>query len=162
MKRTILSGLALMVLAAPVAAMAQPATNWQTNRGWDRDSFWRGAAADPRQRMDFLQQRIDRGVSDGSLTRKEARNSQKELNRIRRDARNMGRINDREAASLNSRLDNLAQKIRWRRTDNDYGAGTGPRGSDYDRRFATDYDASRYYRDDPRYQERRLSGQDEV
>jgi hypothetical protein len=159
--KTILSGLALMALAAPVAAIAQPATNWQGNRGWDRDSFWRGAASDPMRRMDFLQQRIDRGASDGSLTRKEARNSRKELNNIRRDARNMGRINDREAASLNSRLDSLAQKIRWRHTDNDYRAGTGPQ-SNYDRRFATDYDASRYYRDDPRYQERRLSAQDEV
>ncbi len=29
-------------------------------------------------------------------------------------------------------------------------------------RFATDYDATRYYRDDPRYQERRLSSDDEV
>jgi hypothetical protein len=28
--------------------------------------------------------------------------------------------------------------------------------------YATDYDAARYYRDDPRYQERRLSSNDEV
>ena len=28
--------------------------------------------------------------------------------------------------------------------------------------YATDYDAARYYREDPRYQERRLSAQDEV
>jgi hypothetical protein len=28
--------------------------------------------------------------------------------------------------------------------------------------YATDYDASRYYREDPRYQERRLSANDEV
>lgn len=31
-----------------------------------------------------------------------------------------------------------------------------------DDRYATDYDASRYYRDDPRYTERRLSSNDEV
>ncbi|MES2450048.1 glycine zipper 2TM domain-containing protein [Sphingomonas sp. QA11] len=31
-----------------------------------------------------------------------------------------------------------------------------------DRRFATDYDASRDYRDDPRYTERRLSSNDQV
>ena len=33
---------------------------------------------------------------------------------------------------------------------------------DPDGRYATDYDASRYYRDDPRYQERRLGANDEV
>ena len=32
----------------------------------------------------------------------------------------------------------------------------------YDDPYATDYDAARYYRDDPRYSERRLSAQDEV
>lgn len=38
----------------------------------------------------------------------------------------------------------------------------GPR--DYGRRddFSTDYDAARYYRDDPRYRERRLTAEDEV
>jgi hypothetical protein len=39
----------------------------------------------------------------------------------------------------------------------------GYRGSSYDDdRFATDYDAARYYRDDSRYTERRLSSNDEV
>jgi hypothetical protein len=50
----------------------------------------------------------------------------------------------------------------------------GNRGSRYNDRYdnrgsygsrdpyATDYDASRYYRDDPRYRERQLSAQDEV
>jgi hypothetical protein len=37
----------------------------------------------------------------------------------------------------------------------------GPRG-DYRDPYATDYDATRYYRDDPRYQERRLTAEDEV
>jgi len=158
----ILGGLALMAFAVPVTAIAQPMNNWQANR-WDRDAFWQGSAADPLARIRFLQRRIDRGVSDGSLSRKEARASQRELNQIRHDANRMGRrINDREAAQLNARLDNLAQKIRWRRNDADYGYGTGgPRG-DYDRRFATDYDAARYYRDDPRYTERRLSSNDYV
>ena len=54
------------------------------------------------------------------------------------------------------------------------GRGTGyndPRNSgdphysndpNYDRNYQTDYDASRYYRDDPRYQERTLSSNDQV
>ena len=33
---------------------------------------------------------------------------------------------------------------------------------DYDRRYATDYDATRYYRDDARYQERTLGANDQV
>jgi hypothetical protein len=43
------------------------------------------------------------------------------------------------------------------------GAGYGYDGPDgYDDPYATDYDASRYYRDGAQYQERRLTAQDEV
>jgi len=152
MKKFILGGLACLTLASAVPALAQA--------GWDRDRFWQGVPADPLARMDVMQRRIDRGVSDGSLTRKEARNSQKSLNKIRRDARHMGRIDNREASILNSRLDNLAQKIRLRRNDDDYANGMSR--EDYNRRFATDYDATRYYRDDPRYTDRRLTADDQV
>ena len=41
------------------------------------------------------------------------------------------------------------------------GYGGPPPGYDDDR-FATDYDAARYYRDEPRYAERRLGPDDEV
>jgi hypothetical protein len=153
MKKFILSGLACLTLATSVPVLAQGAS-------WDRERFWQGVSADPLARIDVMQRRIDRGVSDGSLTRKEARNSQQSLNKIRRDARRMGRIDNREASILNSRLDNLAQKIRLRRTDDDYANGMSR--ADYDRRFATDYDAARYYRDDPRYTERRLTSDDQV
>ena len=45
-----------------------------------------------------------------------------------------------------------------------YGYGYGDRYGDgrEENAYRTDYDASRYYRDDPRYQERVLSAQDEV
>ena len=147
MRKSILGALACLTLAGSVPALAQG--GWDRG-GWDRERFWQGASADPLARIDFLQRRIDRGVADGSLTRKEARASQQSLNKIRRDARRMGRIDNREAAQLNDRLDDLARKIRMRRTDEDYA------------RFRTDYDASRYYRDDPRYQERRLTSDDYV
>ena len=42
------------------------------NRG-DGDAFWRGAPVGLRERIDWLQQRINRGASDGSLDRREAR-----------------------------------------------------------------------------------------
>ena len=153
MRTFILGGLACLALAGSMPAIAQT--------GWDRNAYWQGAGNDPIQRIEFMQRRIDRGAADGSLTRKEAKKSQKTLNKIRSDARNMGRLNDREAAQLNSRLDALGQKVSYRRQDNDYGRG-GMDRSEYDKRFATNYDASRYYRDDPRYAERRLSDQDEV
>jgi len=162
MRKFVLGGLACLALAGSVPAIAQSGWDRGSQTGWDRDSYWRGAGNDPLQRIEFMQRRIDRGAADGSLTRKEAKASQKTLNQIRRDASRMGnRINDREAAQLNSRLDALGQKVRYRRTDDDYGRG-GLSRSDYDKKFATDYDASRYYRDDPRYTERRLSDQDEV
>jgi hypothetical protein len=153
MRKFILGGLACLTLASAVPALAQ-------GGGWDRERFWQGVSNDPMTRIDVMQRRIDRGVSDGSLTRKEARNSQQSLDKIKRDARRMGRIDNREASMLNSRLDNLAQKIRLRRTDDDY--ANGMNRADYERRFATDYDASRHYRDDPRYTERRLNSNDEV
>lgn len=41
-------------------------------------------------------------------------------------------------------------------------SSSGWRYDDYDDRYATDYDAARYYRDDPRYRERVLSSNDPV
>jgi hypothetical protein len=129
--------------------VAQPASGWDSRDGWNRESFWRGAPDGLRQRIDWLQQRIDRGVRDGSLDRQEARRAQWQLDALRRDA-----------AALDGRLDDLSRSLRWARRDErrDYGYD-GPRGRDP---YATDYDAARYYRDDSRYAERRLGPNDEV
>jgi hypothetical protein len=52
------------------------------------------------------------------------------------------------------------------RRDRRYGYNNGGYNDRYngpnDGQYATDYDASRYYRDDPRYQERTLSSNDQV
>jgi hypothetical protein len=79
----------------------------------------------------------------------------------------MGRLDSRERDILLSRLDDLSRRIRWLRQDWNSGySGTGYGGRPYYRdapdRYVTQYDASRYYRDDPRYTERRLSSDDEV
>ncbi|HEY1125961.1 MAG TPA: glycine zipper 2TM domain-containing protein [Sphingobium sp.] len=172
MKTIVLGGLAALVAigATPVASQPYNAPNSQSS--WNRDAFWRGASEDPFARITFLQRRIDRGVTDGSLDRREARRSQAELNMIRRDARRMGRLDSRERDMLLSRLDDLSQRVRWQRQDWNRGnngvgnSGAGYGGRPYYRdapdRYVTDYDASRYYRDDPRYTERRLSSDDEV
>jgi hypothetical protein len=86
---------------------------------WDREAFWRGAPASPWQRIDFLQQRIDRGRADGSLRPAEAMRAQGELRRIRMQFRRMvgndGRLGPREDARLQARLDSLSRQIRWMR-----------------------------------------------
>lgn len=142
--KAILAAVALTVAgtATPLAAQQAQGT-WQYRESSDRDSIWRGAPDGLYQRIDWLQQRIDRGVADGSLTRSEARRVQRQLDSLRRDA-----------AKLDRRLDDIARKIRWQRRDGRY-------GNDRDR-FVTDYDAARYYRDDPRYRERRLGPDDEI
>lgn len=167
--KAIMAALALTTLATAMPASAQPTTSWQSRDSWNRDTFWRGAPDGLQQRIDWLQQRIDRGAADGSMSREEARRAQYQLNVLRRDA-----------VTLNSRLDNLSRNLRWARRNgggygsgggygNGYGSGygsgygnSGNYGSDNRDRFVTDYDATRYYRDDPRYTERRLGSDDEV
>ena len=164
---TLCSAVALAAIGTvPLAVQAQ---DWRSNNSstWDRDAFWRGAPDSPRERISFLQQRIDRGVADRSLDRREARRAQYQLNSIRSDL-NRRRLTPERRQIILTRLDDLSRSLRWaRQNDRDgYQGGRDDRGSiagrDDDRRFATDYDASRYYRDDPRYTERRLSSNDEV
>lgn len=164
MKIQILSGIALLALAGSTAVVAQPngRPGYDQSRGWDAQAFWRNAPNDPRQRIDYLQRRIDRGIADGSLDRREGRRSLRELNDIRRDAARMGRLDSRERAMLQDRLDNLSRTVRWERRDGDTAYRGAYNGDRVDPRFATTYDASRYYRDGDRYQERRLTSQDEV
>ena len=165
---TLCSAVALAAIGTvPLAAQAQ---DWRGNNSssWDRDAFWRGAPDSPRERISFLQQRIDRGARDGSLDRREARRAQSQLNGIRAEL-NRGRLTPQRRQIVLTRLDDLSRSLRWaRQNDRDgyQGGRDDNRGSialrDDDRRFATDYDASRYYRDGPNYSERRLSANDEV
>jgi hypothetical protein len=159
-----MAALAALTMVGTLPAVAQPPR-------WDSNSFWRGAPADPYQRISFLQQRIDRGASDGSLDRREARRAQYQLNQIRRDAdqaryRHHGRFSQPDYDYIQSRLDSLSQQIRWSRQSWSSGYDTPPPpayGGGYGGRdYVTTYDATRYYRDSPTYQERRLSDNDEV
>ena len=141
--------LAALALTTAATAMPSAAQSWQSGGSWNREAFWRGAPDNLQQRIDWLQQRIDRGISDGSLDRQEARRARFQLDQLRRDA-----------AALDSRLDDLSRNLRWARRDNDYGRPGGYQGGRDP--YATDYDAYRYYREDSRYQERRLGPDDEV
>jgi hypothetical protein len=165
----------LKALAAPMAAIAaltmvgtlpMAAPAGAQPPAWDRDAFWRGAPNDPYQRIDFLQRRIQHGVDDGSLSPREARRSQYQLNQIRQNAdqarwRHHGRFSPADYDYIQGQLDNLSQQIRWQRQNwaGGYGAPPPPPpGGGY----TTTYDATRYYRDGPSYTERRLSDNDEV
>jgi hypothetical protein len=131
----IAAALALAGTAGPPSAQPDPYVR-------DAAGAWRGGPDGLEQRIARLQQRIDRGVNNGSLTRAEARRAQSELDALRRDA-----------DVLAQRLDDLGRDLRWSRNNG------------YDRdldRYRTSYDASRYYREDPRYRETRLGENDEV
>ena len=143
----ILSALALGLAATAIPADAQY-RNYDNRAvdGYNTQTFWQGAPDGLSQRIDWLQQRIDRGMADGSLDRQEARRAQYQLNDLRT-----------QAANLQRRLDDLSRGLRWARSNGDYRGGAVGRDP-----YATDYDASRYYRDGPNYQERRLTAQDEV
>jgi hypothetical protein len=147
MKKTIFAALALAtaVTAVPMAS-ATAQRSYQSQNAYDRNDSWRGAPDGLQQRIDWMQQRIDRGVRDGSIDRREYARVQRELNYLRQ-----------QAANLETRLENVNRTIRWARNNN-----RGYGYNDNRDRFVTDYDAARYYRDDPRYRERVLTSNDEV
>jgi len=139
-----IASLVALALLGSTPVLAQPA--WQQG-SWNREAFWHGAPSNLRDRVEFLQRRIDSGARDGSLSRREANDLNRRLATIRRDARRSN-LSPSRRQNLQAQLDNLGRQIRWQRRDDD--------------RFATTYDASRYYRNDPRYGERRLTARDEV
>lgn len=142
--------LAATLTTAGGVAQAQPAYGNRAVSGYDRDAFWRGAPDGLQQRIDWLQQRIDRGRGDGSIDPAEARRLQWQIDGLRRDA-----------TALQARLDNVSRSIRWARQDG-WRQGAGYGGAYYAPPAAVDYDAARYYRDDSRYTERRLAPTDQV
>ena len=76
------------------------------------------------RRIDWMQDRINRGRSDGSLDRREFRRVQGQLNHIKNDFRrarwhNGGRLDDRARDMLQGRLDRLNSEIHWLRDNGD-------------------------------------------
>lgn len=119
MKRIITALVASLVVATP--AMAQWAHHDRDrDRGWNPQAFWRGAPDNPYERIQFLQDRINRGVSDGSLSRREAWRANRELNGVRHWMRRMhwqngGQLTPPQRAQVQARLDNISRQIRWMR-----------------------------------------------
>ena len=110
MKAIILSLGAAAVLATALPASAQ--------------SFAR-----PGNQGASIEQRIDRGVRDGSLTRREAVSLRDQLQKIHQLEWRYGRdgVSNREARDLDHRYAELNQKLRFERHDGDNRYGRNDR-----------------------------------
>ena len=115
-----MKGLLISLGAVAVLATALPAAA----QSWDR-SYGGGGA---------LEQRIERGIRDGSLTRREAVSLRQRLNEVQRLEWRYGRdgrISNSEARELDRRYAELERRLRFeRRDDQRRGYGWNDRGYD--------------------------------
>lgn len=128
MKKTLTT---IALAAASVLALSAGAASAQS---WDSPRYdgryERGGWMNINQRQAKLDHRIDQGVRNGTVTRREAY-------RLRSDFQTIARLEHRyranglsnwERADLDRRFDALSSRIRWERQDGDrYGAGYGYR-----------------------------------
>ena len=129
MKKFIAFGLIATSALALSAGAASAQQGYGPARGYDqRAEYSRGDWTPINARQAQLDQRIDRGVQTGQLTRREAR-------RLQQEFRNIARMEYRyranglsgwERADLDRRFDQLSARIRMERRDNEYGHGYGP------------------------------------
>ncbi len=131
--------MAALAAAAAAAAISSPAAAQPYGRDADRHApqgrYEHNDRRDDRgaynlnQRQERLTMRIEQGIRNGSLSRREA-------TRLRESARQIARIEARyrvnglsswERADLDRRFDVLDQQIRHERRDRDYGYGYGGR-----------------------------------
>jgi hypothetical protein len=114
MKKLIIAIVAGAIVATPAAAQ------WAPQRGpWNPNAFWQGAPANPYERIQFLQNRVNRGVADGSLDRREGWRVNRELNGVRQWIQRMhwqgGRLTPDQRGRVQARLDDISRQIRWMR-----------------------------------------------
>ncbi|WP_114229095.1 MULTISPECIES: hypothetical protein [Sphingomonas] len=114
MKKIYLAAMAVAIVAAPAAAQWAPGP-------WNPNTFWQGAPDNPYERIQFLQDRVTRGLSDGSLNRREANRISGEINGVRNWIQRMhwegGRLTPDQRARVQARLDQISRQIRWMRHD---------------------------------------------
>jgi hypothetical protein len=92
------------------------------NASYDNRTQWDGAATDFRSRAAWLDEKIQRGIEDGSLSRRDGRRAERSLREIRRQEGSMrhyhGQLRPADEATIQARLDGLRQNIRWTRQNN--------------------------------------------
>ena len=125
MRKTLIA-IATIGVTASGAAFAG-STGPQLNHGfvpvqYSSNDRWDDRAASINDREARIKARIDRGVSDGRITRPEARRLYRQLASIEakeRSYKSDGRLNYREEAQLKHDLDSLAQNVHVQLRDDD-------------------------------------------
>lgn len=107
-------------LMSGACANAQPVP-WRPGP-WNAQAFWRGAPDSPYERLRFLRARVDHGLADGSLDRREASRVYHELDGVEQWIHHMhwedaGRLSPGQRAQVQARLDGISRQIRWMRRD---------------------------------------------
>ncbi|OYX35264.1 MAG: hypothetical protein B7Y99_03885 [Caulobacterales bacterium 32-69-10] len=80
--------------------------------------FWNGAPRGVRQRIEFMQTRIERGERNGTLSRREAATARQDLADVRRmeirlRQRDGGRLTPADREYIQARIDDVGRNIRW-------------------------------------------------
>ena len=106
--------------AYPAADNQNQYRNDNQNQYRNEGPFWAGAPGGVRERMDFLEQRINNGERDGSLNRHEAHRAHRDLTSLRYDTDRMrrrdgGRLSPTDRDYVWNRLNGISQNIRWAR-----------------------------------------------
>ena len=125
MRRTLIAIATVGVLASGVAIAGS--TGAQVNQGFVPVQYlsndrWDDRSVTINERESRIRARIERGMSDGRITRPEARRLLRQLSSIESKEHAYmadGRLNRREEAQLTRELDVLAQNVRIQARDED-------------------------------------------
>ena len=137
MKKVLLSLAAVAAVSAALPAAAQPYGHAYGQRGYDQRGYDQRSWTPIEVRLERLHDRIQRGVQNGRLTRREAQGLRMEFRDLVQRERVYGRdgLSWQERADLEARFDRLSARIRWERRDDDRRYSRDDRDDDrYDRR----------------------------
>ncbi len=85
--------------------------------GGSPQGFWHGAPGDIRQRIDFLQQRVDHLSSDGRISPQQSQHAYMQLRNIRYYARSnyqrYGQLTPDQRGYIQSQLDYIGRSLHW-------------------------------------------------
>lgn len=130
MKKILIPALALAAASVAVPAAAQVRVTIGAGpaygQAYGNAGYGYGHAYDRNwqpihRRVANLDRRIDQGLRNGVLTRREASGLRAELNALVRLERQYSRngLSRQEAQDLDRRFDRLSQRVRWERRDDD-------------------------------------------
>lgn len=85
---------------------------------WNPDQFWAQAPQTPRERIDYLEHRIDTEYARGRISLYDAKQAKTDLRTLRGQIRQMhwmdgGRLAPQDQQFVWNRLNQIAHRIRW-------------------------------------------------